>query len=102
MRGDAFVHLPDGSGTQISRRERFLVKLRTLGHATLVLFHEGACPILLTDPWLVGSAYWRSWWLQHYPSDEELDWAASSAFIYVTHTRTPPHLFFFTSHSLFS
>jgi hypothetical protein len=66
------------------------VKLRTLGHASLTLFREGASPILLTDPWLVGSAYWRSWWLQHYPSDEEIDWVAKSAFIYVTHEH-PDH-----------
>jgi hypothetical protein len=66
------------------------VKLRTLGHASLALFREGENPILLTDPWLVGSVYWRSWWLQHYPSDEEVDWAAKSAFIYVTHEH-PDH-----------
>src|SRR5215471_9221755 len=64
--------------------------LRTLGHASLALFREGENPILLTDPWLVGSVYWRSWWLQHYPSDEEIDWAAKSAFIYVTHEH-PDH-----------
>ena len=66
------------------------MKLCTLGHASLALFREGESPILLTDPWLIGSVYWRSWWLQHYPSDEELDWAAKSAFIYVTHEH-PDH-----------
>ena len=66
------------------------MKLRTLGHASLTLFGRGRVPILLTDPWLVGSAYWRSWWLQHYPSQEDLDWTAKSAFIYVTHEH-PDH-----------
>ena len=66
------------------------MKLRTLGHASFALFQDGENPILLTDPWLVGSAYWRSWWLQHYPSQEDLDWTAKSAFIYVTHEH-PDH-----------
>mgnify|MGYP006174579807 CR=1 FL=1 len=29
-------------------------------------------PLLFTDPWITGSCYWRSWWLQNYPSDELL------------------------------
>ncbi len=45
---------------------------------------------MLTDPWLVGSVYWRSWWLQHYPSPEEIDWLAGSAAVYVTHEH-PDH-----------
>src|SRR5215831_13388844 len=61
------------------------MKLRTLGYASLALFREGQGPILLTDPWLLGSTYWRSWWPHHYPSDEEIDWTAKSAFVYVTH-----------------
>ena len=45
--------------------------LKSYGHATLSLEQFGK-PILITDPWLIGSCYWRSWWLQHYPSEEEL------------------------------
>ena len=37
------------------------VTLRTLGHACLALYRGGERPLLLTDPWLVGSVYWRSW-----------------------------------------
>ena len=33
---------------------------------------------------MVGSVYWRSWWLQNYPSAEEVDWLASSPRVYVT------------------
>jgi hypothetical protein len=66
------------------------LKARTLGHACLALYREGERPLLLTDPWLVGSAYWRSWWLQHYPSAEEIDWLATSAHVYVTHEH-PDH-----------
>jgi hypothetical protein len=66
------------------------LQARTLGHACLALYRDGENPLLLTDPWLVGSAYWRSWWLQHYPSAEEIDWLATSAHVYVTHEH-PDH-----------
>jgi hypothetical protein len=66
------------------------LQLRTLGHACTVLYREGEAPLLATDPWLVGSVYWRSWWLQNYPISEEVDWLAKSARIYVTHEH-PDH-----------
>jgi hypothetical protein len=61
------------------------LKARTLGHASLAIYREGERPLLLTDPWLVGSVYWRSWWLQNYPSAAELDWLETAAHVYVTH-----------------
>src|SRR5215470_13117033 len=64
--------------------------LRTLGHACAVLCCKGEPPLLATDPWLVGSVYWRSWWLQNYPSADEIDWLAKSARIYITHEH-PDH-----------
>jgi hypothetical protein len=64
--------------------------LRTLGHACAVLYRDGEAPLLATDPWLLGSVYWRSWWLQHYPSAEEIDWVATSPLVYVTHEH-PDH-----------
>ncbi len=66
------------------------LKARTLGHASLALYREGGRPLLLTDPWLVGSVYRRSWWLQHYPSAAELDWLTTAAHVYVTHEH-PDH-----------
>jgi hypothetical protein len=66
------------------------LKARTLGHACLAVYRDGGRPLLLTDPWLVGSVYWRSWWLQHYPSPEEIDWLATVAHVYVTHEH-PDH-----------
>jgi hypothetical protein len=66
------------------------LSLRTLGHACAALCQEGETPLLATDPWLVGSVYWRSWWLQNYPSANEIEWLAQSAFIYVTHEH-PDH-----------
>ena len=66
------------------------LKARTLGHASLALYRQAESPLLLTDPWLVGSVYWRSWWLQNYPSDDEIDWLATGAHVYVTHEH-PDH-----------
>jgi hypothetical protein len=44
-----------------------MYELRTLGHAPLVVSENGR-PVLATDPWLIGSTYWRSWWLEKYPT----------------------------------
>ncbi len=41
-------------------------QLKTLGHATLLLLEDDK-PLIATDPWLLGSTYWRSWWLEKYP-----------------------------------
>src|SRR5580658_1638043 len=70
------------------RRRPF--KLKTLGHASIALYRDGEAPLLLTDPWLVGSVYWRSWWLQNYPDEATLDWLAQSAYVYITHEH-PDH-----------
>ena len=64
--------------------------LRALGHACLALYREAENPLLVTDPWLVGSVYWRSWWLENYPSAEEIDWLAKTAYVYITHEH-PDH-----------
>jgi hypothetical protein len=64
--------------------------LRTLGHACLALYRDGASPTLVTDPWVVGSVYWRSWWLENYPSAGELDWLTNSGCVYITHEH-PDH-----------
>jgi hypothetical protein len=83
-------------GSALSQRRKVVpvstptLQLRTLGHASIVLGREGEAPLLLTDPWLVGSVYWRSWWLQHYPDAAELDWLAGSAYVYLTHEH-PDH-----------
>jgi hypothetical protein len=65
-------------------------QLRTLGHASIALYRDGEPPLLLTDPWLLGSVYWRSWWLQHYPDAAELDWLAGARTVYITHEH-PDH-----------
>ena len=71
-------------------RRQGRLKLQTLGHASIALYRDGEAPLLLTDPWLIGSVYWRSWWLQNYPDEPTLDWLAGSATVYVTHEH-PDH-----------
>jgi hypothetical protein len=66
------------------------LRLRTLGHASLVVYRAGERPLLLTDPWLLGSVYWRSWWLQHCPSREDIAWLGQAAHVYITHEH-PDH-----------
>jgi len=66
------------------------LRLRTLGHASIALGRDGEPPLLLTDPWLVGSVYWRSWWLQNYPAAEEIDWLGGARYVYLTHEH-PDH-----------
>jgi hypothetical protein len=66
------------------------LKARALGHASLAVYREGERPLLLTDPWLIGSVYWRSWWLQDYPSADDIEWLQTTAHVYVTHEH-PDH-----------
>lgn len=66
--------------------------LKTIGHATLIL-EEDNIPIIATDPWLIGSTYWRSWWLEKYPTKDEVAKVKSSENIYITHSH-PDHFHF--------
>ena len=67
------------------------MKLSTLGHATLLLTAaEGSAPILVTDPWLFGSCYWRSWWLERPPSKPQIEQIAQAQYCYLTHEH-PDH-----------
>jgi hypothetical protein len=61
------------------------IQLRTIGHACLLILEDGE-PIIATDPWLIGSVYWRSWWLEKYPSEADIDLVRRSRFLYVTHS----------------
>ena len=64
--------------------------LETLGHASLLIQSTDMKPLLLTDPWISGSAYWRSWWLQNYPSDHLLNKIIKTPNVYITHEH-PDH-----------
>ena len=58
--------------------------LKSYGHATLSL-ENNEIPYLITDPWLIGSCYWRSWWLQHYPSEKDLSNLKKTKCVFITH-----------------
>ena len=53
-----------------------------LSHASVCVEHNGVK--IVSDPWLIGSCYWRSWWNFPEPS-EELVTGLNPDFIYITH-----------------
>ena len=57
-------------------------RFTVIGHACL--FIEAGGTTILVDPWLAGSAYWRSWW--HFPPspDPRPEWLAPD-YVYLTH-----------------
>jgi UDP-MurNAc hydroxylase len=58
------------------------MKFRILGHACLEVTSGGGQ--LICDPWLVGSAYWRSWW-NYPPVPDNLVEQLDPDLIYLTH-----------------
>lgn len=64
--------------------------LQTIGHASILLRNSKNEPILLSDPWLIGSCYWRSWWLQNYPTAEQFPELQNVKYCYITHEH-PDH-----------
>jgi hypothetical protein len=65
------------------------IGFETVGNATLIC-HDRQ-PILATDPWLVGDAYFGSWTLSHEIPEEQLDAVRRCPFIWVSHGH-PDHL----------
>lgn len=61
----------------------------TIGNAT-VICHDGD-PVLATDPWLTGSAYFGSWVLSHQVPDEQWDAVRRCRYLYISHGH-PDHL----------
>lgn len=61
----------------------------TVGNATLVVYDNG--PLLATDPWLGGSAYFGSWSLSHAVPEEQKQAILSAPFIWFSHGH-PDHL----------
>jgi UDP-MurNAc hydroxylase len=58
------------------------VEFTILSHAGLLVRSQGTS--LIVDPWLVGSAYWRSWWNYPRPSDAWRE-VTDLDYIYITH-----------------
>jgi hypothetical protein len=71
----------------------------TLGNAMIQVFQDGV-PALVTDPWLVGSAYFGSWELERPLNERQIGNAAASPFVWFSHGH-PDH-FHLPSMSLLS
>ncbi len=57
------------------------MKFTILSHAGMLVESNGVS--LMTDPWLLGSCYWRSWW--NYPKPSQIWRGRDLNFIYITH-----------------
>jgi CMP-N-acetylneuraminate monooxygenase len=60
--------------------------LRFLAHACAEI--QAAGTRLVTDPWLVGPAFTRGWWLAHRPPDDWLTTLTAADAIYVSHNHS--------------
>jgi UDP-MurNAc hydroxylase len=58
------------------------MKFTILSHAGLCVEHNGVK--VVSDPWLIGSCYWRSWWNFPEPPRSLID-SLKPDFIYITH-----------------
>lgn len=61
----------------------------TIGNAVLV-FHDGK-PVLVTDPWLTGGAYFGSWQLSHEIPEQVMQGILASEYVWISHGH-PDHL----------
>ncbi|HET7754772.1 MAG TPA: MBL fold metallo-hydrolase [Anaeromyxobacteraceae bacterium] len=61
----------------------------TIGNATLVC-HDGG-PVLVTDPWITGSAYFGSWTRSHEIPEQQLKAIRDCRFVWLSHGH-PDHL----------
>jgi hypothetical protein len=65
------------------------VGFETIGNATLICYDHG--PVLATDPWLTGDAYFGSWTFSHAIPDEQKAAVRQCPFIWISHGH-PDHL----------
>lgn len=62
----------------------------TLGNASIQIFADGK-PLLITDPWLRGKAYFGSWALDKPLTEQQISNALASQFVWISHGH-PDHL----------
>src|SRR5881398_2592209 len=70
-------------------RMGFECGFETVGNATIIL-HDGA-PLLASDPWITGPAYFGSWGLAHKIPAEQLESVKKCKYLWVSHGH-PDHL----------
>ena len=61
----------------------------TIGNATLICHDRG--PVLVTDPWIQGSAYFGSWKLSHHVPPAQMEAATHARYAWFSHGH-PDHL----------
>ena len=61
----------------------------TIGNATLICHDNG--PVLVTDPWTDGDAYFGSWTLSHEIPDEQRQSILDCPYVWLSHGH-PDHL----------
>jgi hypothetical protein len=61
----------------------------TIGNATLICYDK--TPILVTDPWIIGSAYFGSWSLSHEIPQEQMDAIERCEYVWISHGH-PDHM----------
>jgi hypothetical protein len=61
----------------------------TIGNATMICYDKK--PILVTDPWVQGSAYFGSWGLSHEIPAEQLEAISNTEYVWYSHGH-PDHL----------
>src|SRR5439155_186714 len=61
----------------------------TIGNATLICHDQG--PLLVTDPWISGDAYFGSWTFSHEIPEEQMDAIQKAKYVWISHGH-PDHL----------
>src|SRR5579862_1353915 len=61
----------------------------TIGNATAICYEDK--PVLVTDPWIEGSAYFGSWKLSHEVPPAQRDAARAARYVWFSHGH-PDHL----------
>ena len=65
------------------------IGFETIGNATLICHDRG--PVLVTDPWIAGSAYFGSWIRSHEIPEEQMESINNCRYVWVSHSH-PDHL----------
>ncbi len=65
------------------------IGFETIGNASLICHDDG--PVLVTDPWLVGGAYFGSWTLSHDVPEQQMEAILGCRYVWLSHGH-PDHL----------
>ena len=66
------------------------MKFETIGNATIICYEKDE-PILATDPWIVGSAYFGSWKLSHQIPPTQMESIKKAKYLWLSHEH-PDHI----------